>query len=601
MTRPALRTSRSLTLSAPLALVLLAGCRSESPFHRESERAIRDAVIDSARRELGESQQTSRSVVVTREPPKARLAIMPELLPELEKMAGMASYSDTPAKLGLNLYGEPVEAITVNLEQLIRSAVERNIAVEFARISPAVTQAQVAAAEAAFDWTLFQNLNWTNQDSPRVGTAFTGSAPSPRVDVQQSVTSTTGLRRTMVSGGRLTVQQELAYTDNQTPGQANTPDPAQQAAFTLQIDQPLLRNFGSDVTQAEIRVLRNAERGAVQVLKRDLIRVVSETERAYWDLVLAYQELKILTRLLERGEQVRDQLQERARIDANRAQIADAVSRVERRKVDVMRAQTNIRIISDRIKALVNDPAMPIGSEVILAPVDEAIDQQIKFSLVESLRIAVQNRPEVQQAILAIDDASIRQVVADNQRLPDLTLRLQARWASLDDNMGQALGSEFNGNFVDYLIGAAFEMPVGNRRAEAEYRRRRLERMQSVLAYRNTMQQVVAEVKTSLYRTIEAYRQISQTEDARLAAAESLRILQVEKEIDQGITVERLEVELNSQERLAIAEREEAQARVGYNAQLADLFAAMGTTLQRNRINFVAPTNADVPWDLPKR
>jgi outer membrane protein len=601
MTRPDLRKFCLFACSAPLALALLAGCRGESPFQRESERAIRDAVIDSARRELGESQQTSRSIVVTREAPKARLAIMPELLPELEQMAGIASYRDTPPMLGVNLYGEPVEAIMVNLEQLIRSAVERNIAVEFARLSPAVTQAQISAAEAAFDWTLFQNLNWTNQDSPRVGTAFVGSAPSPRVDVQQSLVSTTGLRRTMVSGGRMTVQQELSYVDNNTPGQANSPNPAQQAAFTLQVDQPLLRNFGSDVTQAEIRVLRNAERGAVQVLKRDLIRVVTETERGYWDLVLAYHELKILTRLLERGEQVRDQLRERVRLDANRAQIADAVSRVERRKVDVMRAQTNIRIISDRIKALVNDPALPIGSEIILAPADEAVDQQIKFSLVESLRIAIQNRPEVQQAILAIDDASIRQVVSDNQRLPDLTLRLQARWASLDDNLGQAIGSEFNGNFVDYLVGAAFEIPVGNRRAEAEYRRRRLERMQSVLAYRNTLQQIVAEVKTALYRTLEAYRQISQTEDARLAAAESLRILQVEKEIDQGITVERLEVELNSQERLAIAEREEAQARVGYNAQLSDLFAAMGTTLQRNRINFVAPTSADVPWDLPNR
>ncbi len=584
--------------SLPLALWLLAGCApSRSPFAQEAERELRRAAIDSTRRELEDARLFPKPVVTTRDDVGTELTIKPEVMPELQQMAGMKSYEGIIADLGKDLYGRPVRSVKVSLEQLIRSAVENNVAVQFARLGPAISEAQVVAAEAAFDWTLFSNANWSNQDAPRVGTSFSGSSFSPGVDRFESLTNTTGLRRVLVGGGRLTVQQDLSYNDNSTRGQQNNPNPAQQASFTAQWDQPLLKGAGADVTQAEIRIQRNAERASVQTLRRDLIRVVSDVEKTYWELLQSYADLLILERLKERGEKTRDQLRTRAKLDANQAQIADAVSRVERRKVDVMRAQTRIRLLSDRLKALANDPALPVGSEIQLIPADRPIDAPIRFSLLDSLRQAIQNRPEVQQAVIAIDDSSIRQVVARNQRLPDLNLRLQTRWASLDDNLGQAIGSEFNGNFVDYLVGGSFEMPIGNRRAEAEYRRRRLERMQTVLAYKNSVQTVITETKAALDRTLDSYKQIAQTADARLAASEVLRVLLLEKQFDQGISVERLDLELNRQESLAQAEREEVQSHVEYNANLADLFAAMGTLLERNRIEMVVPTSSDVRWE----
>lgn len=594
------RLFRGLTLASVLALA--AGGCTPSALQQQSERDIRNAVIDSARRELEDARKSPEPIVTQRAQATSQLSIKPEFLPEIEKMAGYKSYKDVSPPLGRDLTGQPARTVKVSLERLVRSAVQNNIAVEFARLGPAISEAQVAAAEAAFDWTLFSNLNYENTDAPVTRTSFSnGLSFTPGANVQEGVTSTTGLRRTLISGGRITVQQEFIATDNTTPGQVSSPDPANRAALTLQYDQPLLRNAGSEVTQAEIRISKNAERTAVQTLRRDLIRVVTDTEKTYWELVQAYYDLMILGRLRDRGEASRKQLEARRDIDANQAQIADAVSRIEQRKVDVLRAQQQIRILSDRLKALVNDPSLPVGSEVFLDPADWAADAPIKFSLLESLRQAIQNRPEVQSAIIAIDDASIRQVVARNQTLPDLSLRLQTRFASLDDNMADAFGSELNGNFIDYLVGAAFEMPIGNRRAEAEYRRRRLERMQTVLAYRNSVQQSVVDVKAAMYQTIQLYLQITQTEVARLASAESLRVLEVEKNNTEGITVERLDLELNRQENLARTEREEVAAHVGYNAALADLFAAMGTTLERNRIDLIVPSSSDVPWDAPDR
>lgn len=132
-----------------------------------------------------------------------------------------------------------------------------------------------------------------------------------------------------------------------------------------------------------------------------------------------------------------------------------------------------------------------------------------------------------------------------------------------------------------------------NRRGEAEYRRRSIERMQSVIAYRNTIQGVVGDVKAALDRIKLNYLLINQTRTSRTASAENLRVLEVEKNINQGYTAERLDLELRRQEELSATEREEIQALTEYNIAIADLFAAMGTLLERNGIDFVVPRAAD--------
>lgn len=558
------------------------GCASNSPLSRESERQLRQSVVEAATRELEDAQTQPRAVVTTRTQGVESLQLREDIKRELEDMAGPQSYVAAP-ELGPDLLGMPARTAVVSLERAVKACLEHNNAVQFGRISPSIQEQQVLAAEAAFDWTLFSSLTWNNSDSPRVSI---GGQPS--ADLSQSLSNTLGVRRTLIGGGRFTLQQDLSYTDQATPGQTYNPNPANQVAWTFQWDQPLLKNAGSEVSQAQIRVNRNSARNAVQTLKRDMIKTANDTERTYWQLVRAYADLRIKQRLYDRGTRTRDQVQQRAVIDANNAQIADATARVESRRAEVLRAQANLQLLSNQLKGLMNDPALPVGSEVILVPADSPADEPVQFSLLECLRTGVQHRPEIVNAMLAIDDASIRQLVADNQRLPELSFRLQTKLDAIEDEPLKAY-DDLGEKFIDYLAGLNFEMAIGNRAAEAGYRQRRLERMQSVIAYRNTVQQVVGDTKNALYRIAFNYAIIEQTRASRYAAANVLRVADIEKQQGLGFTPERLNIELNNQESLAAAEQSEVEALTDYNVAIADLFAAMGTTLERNNVEFVVP------------
>lgn len=531
----------------------------------------------------------------------ADLEIRPENLEEIDRVYNPERYftergeDPTLRVSGLldeDLLGRPQQTVAVGLRRAIGSALARNLSGQEATLGPAISEARVVAAEAAFDWVFFSDFAWQDRDMEQAAPEFIGGMGAT-MNSDQSVSSATGLRRSLVTGGEFSVQNELIYTDVRQSGFGGrpTPNPSSSVALTFQIDQPLLRGFGADVGLAEVRLARNAERDAVARLKSRLIGVVSETELAYWDLLRAHRELIIASKLLERGIEVREDIKARRVLDAVQAQVADAVATVESRKSDVLRAQRSLRRAGDRLKLLMNDPELPVGSELMLIPSDMAIDEPVSFSLVDEIETAVSKRPEIDSALLAIDDASIRQVVAQSGTLPRLDLRARAALMGFDENTGDAYGELGRGEFIDeFLIGVFYEQPIGNRAPEAELRRRRLERMQSVIAYRRVVQAVVLDVKIALDDLVTNHRLIEQARASRIAAAEALRTLLVEKELtDRGYTVERLSLELNQQASLAAAERAEIQALIDYNSAIARLHEATGTALERNRINFVVP------------
>ena len=208
---------------------------------------------------------------------------------------------------------------------------------------------------------------------------------------------------------------------------------------------------------------------------------------------------------------------------------------------------------------------------------------------------ALRQRPSLEQALLQIKDASIRQRVADNQRLPLLDLRATVAANGLDPDSGAgALDEAGERNFIDYVIGATFEQPIGNRAAEANYRQRRLARRQSVLQYRDQAQQVVLDVKNALRELVRTYELIGSNRAARRAAADSLRAIEQQEEAGAALTPEfLLDLKLQTQQRLAQAEIDEARALSDYNAAIARLYRAMGTLLDRNGIEFAPARRRD--------
>ena len=503
--------------------------------------------------------------------------------------AAATNIEEDDFKRELVFYRQAQAAVRIGLERAIRSAAERNLSLQFQRLNPGISEAQVVQALAAFDWTFFVNGQYQYLDQPRTSTTFFGAATNT---LQQNDIST-GLRKATTTGGTVQLDTTWTWAQNETPGLDVFPDPANTVTVGAQLTQPLLRGAGSDVARASVRLAANNERNSVQALKSSLITTLLQTEQAYWNLQLANESLRVQQRLLRRGEGVRDIIVNRGELDATQAEIADARAEVESRRAAVIRAERSLRAASDQLKVLMNDPELTIGSELLLLPADRAVDEPIRFSLADALTTAYAARPEIAQAVLSLDSTGIRRQVARNGILPRLDLNLEARYSALAGRPNDAYDDVFDGSFVDYLVGIAFEQPIGNRAANAALREAQLEQMQAITSYQNTIQQVTLEVKNALRDVVTGYQLIEQTRTARVAAAENLRALRVQIETTGGYTAFNLDQWLNRQTLLAAAELEEADSLISYNIAVAQLHSVLGTTLTRNNIEFEVENAAD--------
>ena len=581
-------STRNVNRLLLLAAFLASGCAE--PYARDDgDRRLQAALEGAIQREL--AVQASGAPLQTTPTLDSQVeTTLAARRAELDGIGPTLARGGEPLDLGEDLLGQPQEQFFITLRAALESAITHNLLGQNARLAQGISETRIVEAEAAFDAVFFSDFEFTRLQQPEVVPRIElapGFAPdlSPSVRNVKRWEVETGLRSLLTSGGSVEVSTSVGYDDiADSDGITYQPDPAWSSAVSLGITQPLLRGFGTEVALSQVRLARNAARASTEDVREQLLAVVANVEAAYWQLVLARQRLSAAEWLLEVGVEIRDVLAKRRDIDTTAANYADAVATVERRRGDLIVAQRDIRFSSDALKVIMNDPRLPVGEEILVAPADWMTDEPMRYNLGEAIAVSIDRSPSVRRALLLIDDASIGIDVADNGRLPQLDLAGQMRWNGLEGGLGSSYDNLVEGGLVDYLLGVQFSQAIGNQAAEAVYRRSRLERSAAVVAYQRAIQQTVLQVKNALRDVRTSSLLIGQTRALRLAQAENLRALRVTQKTMAQLTPEFLALKFQRQDGLASAQVREVQALVEYNTAIARLFQSMGIGLQMNQI-----------------
>ena len=507
---------------------------------------------------------------------------------ELKEIGPQVDQAGSGLDVGLGIDGTTMPVASLSLQGALHSAVRNNLGIEQVRIEQGIAAAEIVRAEAVFDAVVGAGANFAriDQDSVEVVGLPGPSLPGSTAQDLRQWGFTTDVTKRLSSGAVVQVGMDLEQQEVLNQPGVLDPNPAWNSAITTGLSQPLLRGFGSDVNTSNIQLARNNDRRSVVRLQDNLLDLLVNVEAAYWNLVMARQQLVIADWLVIEGERIRDILDSRRGFDTTLAQFADAVATVESRKTRVIDARRSVSQAADQLKMLINDPALPVGGEVDLVPADFMVDEPMQYDLRDSVTTALGNSPLIDLAVLSIDDASIQEIVARNGRLPQLDLAAEVSWMGLAGSAGSSLGN-INGEYVDYVMGLQFSQAVGNRAAESVYRQARLQRSAAVIGYRQAVQQVIFDVKSSIRDIKAGYALISQARNFRLAQAENLRALDALRRTLAALTPEFLNLLFQRQERLAEAQLQELKAMVDYNLAVADLERATGKGLEANNIDLL--------------
>lgn len=478
-------------------------------------------------------------------------ALGPALLVLLATAPGQAQDGRGPVE-PRDLFGTD-RALELTLEAALRIAEGNNLRLRIQESQTEAVRFDARARWGAFDWILGARARWSDTERP-ASSQLTG-ADVLSVDTQAGGVS---LTKPLTSGG--TFQIDFDRVNEETNNLFSLVNPSTTDVLSISYTQPLLRNAWRDVATAAQRSERVRFERELETLRQTRQQVLHDVVTAYWNLVLARQQLDVAINALDLA---REQLERNDRRLAagvgTEVEVIQSEALVAVRIEELLAAEVATLRADDELKGLLFPGTEPDLWETELLPItpspegDEVGGERLP-SWNESFGVALLHRSELRLQKKAIEAAEIQLELAASERRPQLDLTLGASALGFDGQSSEAFEQAVSFDFPTYSAGLTFSYPLQNRGGRYGERAARQRVRGAKLAHDQLESQIVAEVREALRqlryqaervraseKTLEASRRQLEAEEARFreGLSTNYQVLEFQQDYIRALSSER--------------------------------------------------------------
>lgn len=338
----------------------------------------------------------------------------------------------------------------------------------------------------------------------------------------------------------------------------------------VSLSQPLLRGAGLAVNMAPVRIARLQEEINRLQLEATVAATVSTVITSYRGLIQAQEQVRLAEESLDRTRALLET--NRALIAAGRMAESDIVqteSGVANQEVAVLQARQ--QVVSAQLGLL---QLLALSSRSNVVAVDPMTAAHVEVDSERALAAAFASRIDLLAQRKALEQMRQALIVADNQRLWDVTLQASA---TRDD------GPRFLDHFreTDTRVGLRLSIPIGDLSRRQNWLAAETGLLTAELAFEELKQSVESQVLDAVQSVEATWRQV---EAARRARALSERALEIGQERLRFGRASNFEV-LSLQSDLRAADAQQLAANIAYLNALTALDQQIGSTLETWRIS----------------
>ena len=481
----------------------------------------------------------------------------------------------------------------VTLEQCIQLALENNLSLRITNYQPRLAALNLRGAYGAYDPRFSLGGTDSFRESKGRQNPLEFTIPSSETD---SFRHNIGLNGVTPFGTRYSMglnSSETTGTDSR-----DFPFGSYGTGFNASITQPLLRGAWIDGTRMNIKLQKQQVENSSLTVIRQITQTVSNVELAYYALIASRENVKVAEETLALTEKNFSNQKRRAEVGTlAKSQLPQLEAELYSQKASLLSVQNNYADSVNTLKRLLTDD-FGAAQAAELLPVGELNPVQTVFSLNDSCDKALNQRPEILQSQISLENADIRLRYNKNQLYPQLDLRATYGLSGSDSavvkfrdkttpfvessaSFNNAFRDVRRGDYPNYSIGLQFSIPIPNRSARASYETAQEQKEQAVLQHKELEQSIMVEIDRLIRDAEYRFEQITVSRQARLSS--ELALQNETKRYNEG-AIENYQV-LQAQRDLTNRRYAEINAKVQYLTALSRLAQAEGSTLDNNNIN----------------
>lgn len=493
---------------------------------------------------------------------------------------------------------KPGEVQLLALQDAIAQALQNNLDIEQFRQSVRIAEFSLFSLRGFYDYTSAADIGFRSSINPTSSSLSGGS--SGTLSNKSLFYNFTTSKQFEQTGGNL-----LAEFDNSRSRTSNifaSLNPQYNTTLTFTYTQPLLRNFSLDTNRRSIQLAKKSLDLSDSQFRQRVIEIINGVQRAYWDLVYAILNEKIAR---DSVDLARTQLENnRKMVEAGTLapiELRSTEAQLETAKGNVIVALQGITTAENSLKLLLlKDPNDKTWYSEI-SPTDKPQFGALAFNLDESTRLALKNRPELDQMRLQAEQKDIDIKYYTNQLKPQMDfigIYTNTGLAGAPQNAvdiggggsnvlprfqggyGQSLRNLFGQDFRTYSVGVRLSFPWRNRAAQANLGRSLAEQRQLDAKQRQLVESVQVDVRNALQAVVASKQRYEAAQAGELAAEAQYNGEQ--ERYRAGLSTNF--VVLQRQTDLSVARGTAVRALTDYNKALADLQKVTGMTLMTNNV-----------------
>jgi len=465
------------------------------------------------------------------------------------------------------------------------------------------------AALAAFDTQFTTSVFWEKVDKPQNVGGF-GTLFMRNVAQQDLGTFQAQLSKYNATGGQTSISQNVAYEFSNSPTRVFPSD--WNVDVTAEFRQPLFQGAGVQFNRiAGPGAIPGFNNGVVIArLKTDVAltdfeasvrNLVSDVERAYWELYLAYRELDAVKKgrdsALETWRKINALFIEGARGGEleRKAQAEEQyflfLSQVQQRQSNLYAAERQLRYMM----------GLAATDGRLIRPADEPTAAKVSFEFIDSQYEALARNVDLRRQRWMVKQAELELIAAKNYLLPRVDFVGQYQWLGMGDDLwdttrkhaiatdeyDNAFQSLTSGRFQQWQYGIQASIPLGFRKEMSGVRHYQLNLTRQRVLLKEEELEVSHQLSSAIADLENGVKLIHTNFNRRIAA--KTQVEAVDAAYKEGTVT--IDVLLDAQRRLAEAEIEYYRSLVQYNLAIMNVHFRKGSLLEYNGVYL-----AEGPW-----
>jgi len=469
----------------------------------------------------------------------------------------------------------------------------------------------------SFDPVLTGTLQLDKNDTESVSSL----APVP-ILAQNTYTANFAYTQGFQWGTTLTAGFNNTHLTTNSPTSLLTPDLGSN--FQFKITQNLLQGFGALPNTRFIRIARNNREISDVAFRLQIITTTDQIENMYWDLVYAFENVRVQQEALTYAQKALDDSKRQAQVGTvPPIQVVSAQSTVATDQQNLIVAQNNLQLqqllMKNALSRSIDDPVLG-EADVIPTSTMQVPQEEPVIPTQDLISQALDHRAELVESRIDLNSRDLSSKAVRNAMLPTLdafayyggsgvggTVALPACppgtvssrcYTTLPPpfrttnsvGYGGTLNQLVNSTAPDKGIGLTLNIPLRNREAQANQMRSQLEYRQAQVRLHQLENQVRIEVRNAQF-------DVKQNRAAVQAAQSAVDLARQTFDADQ----QKLKVGLTTQtailqdaSTLTTSESNLVSAKAAYEKSRIELDRATGLLLDHSGIDVAEATRGQV-------